>query len=94
MTGNECADGMVHDGPERRRPGNQYSGWALGQSREARRTFLVQILLLDTGCAIHVLLTCHHPFRGHSQIPPTTPATRQQLKIAKLAPFSYLLGIA
>ena len=29
-------------GSKHHRPGNQYSGWALGQSREARRPFLVQ----------------------------------------------------
>jgi hypothetical protein len=51
---------MVHDGPERRRPGYQHSGWALGQSREARRTFLVQDFL-GTSFAIH----CGLPVTTH-----------------------------
>src|SRR5713226_2930133 len=62
---------MVHHGSERRCPGYQYSGWALGQSREARGTFLIQNPLLGTSLAIRVGRTCHHPFRGHSQIAPT-----------------------
>ena len=33
---------MVHDGSKHRCPGNQYSGRALPQNREARRPFLVQ----------------------------------------------------
>src|SRR5882762_3278161 len=67
---------MVHNGSEQCRPGGQYCGWALGQSRETRRKFLVKSRLLNSTFAIHVRRTRHHPFRGHRLIAPTDTSHR------------------